>query len=112
MLKANRFQPSPGRVLVKIDEAIMASKSAIILPESVKDNECSRFAIVMAIGPQFDGEDLRGMVSRSLATATKWKLEVGDSVLFHVHEALALKLDGEDYYLVDEEDILGKINLE
>lgn len=90
-----RFQPSPMRVLVKQTDEIVEQKSTIIVPDKVKDNECARVGLVMAIGP----------INQEVYP---WTLKLGDMVLFHIHNALAVKVDGDEFYLLSVEDVLGR----
>ncbi len=91
-----RFTPSPMRVLIEqTDEIVEQQKSPIIIPDQAKDNDCARVGVIVAVGV-IDFESY------------PWPLHVGDIVLFHVHDALKVKVDGTDYYLTALDGVLGR----
>ncbi len=91
-----RFEPAPMHVLIEqTDEIVEHKKSAIIIPDAAKDNECARVGLVVGIG--------------CIDTETyPWPLKLGDVVLFHIHSALKIHVDGTDYHLVGLDDVLGR----
>jgi len=92
-----RFQPSPHRVLVQQTDAVLdLRKSVIIAPDQAKDKDCALAGIIMATGKR-DPD------------AVPFEMEVGDAVLFHVHEAISIKIDGSDYYILSMESVLGRV---
>lgn len=94
-----RFEPSPHRLIVKQTDSVLDSrKTVIIAPDQAKDQECARTGIIMAAG-------------RRDPDAIPYELEVGDAVLFHVHEALAIKIDGDEFYILSMDAVLGKVPL-
>lgn len=94
-----RFEPSPMRVLVRQTDDIVEQKpeSKIIIPDKAKDNECARVGVVMAVGTL----DLE---------AYPWPLKTGEIVLFHIHNALKVNVDGEELHLVAVDDVLGRFS--
>jgi co-chaperonin GroES (HSP10) len=92
-----RFEPSPHRLIVRrADDVLDVHRSIIVAPDRAKDQDCALAGIVMAVG-DMDPE------------IPALKLEVGDAVLFHVHEALEIKIDGEGYYILSMEGVLGRL---
>jgi co-chaperonin GroES (HSP10) len=100
-----RFQPSPERVLIKQTDDIVGQKSLILRPDNYRNKECARCGIVMAVG------DIESEPT-SMLRKPSWSLEVGDTVIFHTHEALELDLDSEKFWVCNNDAVLGKLELE
>lgn len=92
-----RFEPSPMRVLLKQSDELVDKKSIIVIPDAAKDNECARYGVVMAYG-KIDPE------------IVPWTLALGDLVLFHIHEAVKVVVDGDEFYLTGIDGVLGRLN--
>lgn len=90
-----RLIPSPGRIVVKEDESIVQQRGLIIAPDTAR-RDCARFGIVMAVGTK-------------PINMSDFPLSEGDLVMFHVHESMPIKIDGEEFYVVDWSDVLGKL---
>ena len=90
------LQPLHDRVLVKRIEEEQARRGGIIIPDSAKEKPQEGKAI--AVG--------KGRVSE---TGKKNPLDVktGDRVLFGKYAGSEVKLDGEEYLIMKEEDVLG-----
>lgn len=101
--KFSRFSVKPlgSRVLIKPftkEELTKKNSFGIILPDSGKEK--SEQGIVVAVGP---GEYRDGVfVSVSL--------NVGDKVAFSKYGYEDINIDGEEHYLIKEENILAKLN--
>mmetsp|Transcript_59036 Transcript_59036/g.113871 ORF Transcript_59036/g.113871 Transcript_59036/m.113871 type:complete len:103 (-) Transcript_59036:37-345(-) len=96
-----RFVPLADRILVQKLKADVKSAGGIILPDAAKQ-EVNQ-ATVLAIGA--------GRVMKSgetLPMCTK----VGDTVVIPRYGGTELKLDGEEYHIFREEDIVGVIKAE
>ena len=85
------FKPLADRVLVEPTAAETKTASGIIIPDTAKEKP--QEGIVVAAGPGKKDEP----------TAVK----VGDKVLYGKYSGSELKLDGKDYLIVKESDILG-----
>jgi chaperonin GroES len=83
------FQPLGARVLVKRVEEENKTASGIIIPDNAKEKP-SRASVVAA------GGDVEG-------------ISVGDVVVFGKYNGTDLSLDGEDYLVLEQDDILGII---
>ena len=92
------FQPLEDRVLVEASEAETVSAGGILLPESAKEKP--KEGIIIALG---DGKLLENG-ERSSFTFKK-----GDRVLFTSYAGTDVKVDGEDYMIMREDDILAII---
>lgn len=91
------IKPLADRVVIKMLEAEETTKSGIIL--SSKSQEKPQVAEVLAVGPGgvVDGKEI------------KMEVEVGDKVLTSRYAGTEVKLDGEEYKIVSQSDILAKV---
>ena len=81
------FKPLGQRVLVKRMEVEQKTASGIYIPDNAKEKPHT--AEVIAIGNGV--EDVK----------------IGDTVVFEQHAGTTLKLDGEDYLILNIENIIG-----
>lgn len=90
------LQPLGARVLVQRLEAEEKSSGGIILPEAAQERP--REGKVVAVGPGEIGEDGEPMgVS----------VEEGDIVIYASFGGTEVKIDGEEYLIINEDDILA-----
>jgi chaperonin GroES len=90
------LQPLHDRVLVKRVEEEQARRGAIIIPDSAKEKP--QEGKVIAVG--------KGRVSEA-GKKTALDVKAGDRVLFGKYSGSEVKLDGEEYLIMKEEDVLG-----
>ncbi len=95
---ANTIIPLGDRVLVKRLDADEVTKGGIILPDSAKEKP--REAKVISVGAGQLDEDGK----RSPLTVKK-----GDRVLFSAYGGTEIKMNGEDYLILSEDEILAVI---
>lgn len=91
------IKPMVGRVVVKGTEAEETTKSGIVLTSSAKEKP--QFSEVVAVGP--DGV-LNG-------NEVKMAVKIGDKVVTAKYSGTEIKLDGEEYTIINMEDILAII---
>lgn len=93
-----RIKPLQDRVLVKRIEAEEKTASGIIIPDTAKEKP--QEGEVIAVGP-----------GKILDNGTKVELTVkaGDRVLFSKYAGTDVKIDGVEYLIMREDDILGII---
>ena len=89
------IKPLLDRVVVKAEEAEETTKSGIVL--TAASQEKPQFATIVAVGPG-------GMVDGNEVTMF---VKVGDKVITSRYSGTDVKLDGEEYTLVGQEDILA-----
>jgi chaperonin GroES len=91
------IKPLADRVVIKALEAEETTKSGIIL--SSKSQEKPQVAEVIAVGPGgvADGKEI------------KMEVSVGDKVLTSKYAGTEVKVDGEEYTIVSQSDILAKV---
>ncbi|KRQ87652.1 10 kDa chaperonin [Caloramator mitchellensis] len=89
-----KLKPLGDRVVIKKIEAEETTKSGIVLPGSAKEKP--QMAEVVAIGPDVNRDD-------------KTVLNVGDKVIFSKYSGNEVKLDGEEFTILNLSDILAVI---
>jgi len=91
-----KIRPLHDRVVVKRVEEETKTAGGIVLPGSAaeKPSECE----VLAVG---NGKPLDNGQVRTL------EVKVGDKVLFGKYSGTEVKIDGEQFIVMREEDILG-----
>ena len=89
------LKPLSDRVILKAVEAEETTKGGIILTSSAKEKP--EMAEVVAVGPG-------GMVDGKEVVMT---VKVGDKVLTSKYSGTEVKVDGEEYTIVRQSDILA-----
>jgi chaperonin GroES len=90
------IRPLGDKVLIKRLEAEEKTAGGIVLPESAKEKP--KRGEVIALG---DGRTLES------GDRAPIQVEVGDTVLFGSFAGTEITVDGEDYILMSEDDILA-----
>lgn len=90
-----RIKPLADRVVIKMVEAEEKTKSGIILTGSAKEQP--QMAEVIEVGPG-------GMIE---GKEVKMEVKKGDRVIFSKYAGTEVKLDGEEYVILRQNDILG-----
>ena len=91
---AVNFRPLSDKVLVKPSDAEAQTAGGIFIPDSAKQKP--QEGEVIAVGPGRVLDD----GSRSTLTVS-----VGDKVIYSKYGGTELKLDGQEYMILDEEQI-------
>ena len=91
------IKPLLDRVVLQVEEAEQTTKSGIVL--STAAQEKPQFAKIVAVGPGgvVDGKEVTMYV------------KVGDKVIASKYAGTEVKLDGEDYTIVRQGDILAVV---
>jgi chaperonin GroES len=92
------FRPLHDRVVVRRIEAEEKTKGGIIIPDTAKEKPSE--GEIVAVGP--GGRDETGKL-------TPLDVKAGDRVLFGKWSGTEVKLDGVDYLIMKESDIMGVI---
>lgn len=97
MAKLN-IRPLRDRILVKRVEAEEKTKGGIVLPDTAKEKP--KEGIVVSVG--------EGKILDSGERA-KMQLKKDDRVLFTSYAGTEVKVDGEEYLIMGEDDVLAVI---
>ena len=92
------IKPLGERVVIKVLESEEKTKSGIFLPDTAKEKP--QLGKIVAVGP-----------GKTFENGQKVALEVkvGDKVLFAKYAGTEVKLDGEEYTVLKENDILAVV---
>ena len=91
-----KFKPLHDRVLVEREESDEKSAGGIIIPDTAKEKPMQGKIIAVRSG----SKDEQGKV-------TPLDVKAGDTVLFGKWSGTEIKLDGTDYIIMKESDIMG-----
>ncbi|MBQ2687548.1 MAG: co-chaperone GroES [Clostridia bacterium] len=91
------IKPLLDRVVLKVDNAEQTTASGIVLSSAAQEKP--QFANVIAVGPGgvVDGKEVTMYVN------------VGDKVITSKYSGTEVKLDGEEYTIVRQSDILAVV---
>jgi chaperonin GroES len=92
-----KVKPIGDRVLVKRLEAEEKTKGGIVLPDTAKEKPKQGEVIAVGTGKIEDGKKIEMNVKK------------GDKVLFSSYAGTDVKIEGEEYLILKEEDILAII---
>ena len=90
-----KIRPLGEMVVVKMTEAEETTKSGIVLPGTAKEKP--QMAEVIAVGPGgiVDGKEV------------KMEVKIGDKVIARKYAGTEIKLEGQEYIVLRQADILG-----
>ena len=88
-----KIKPLADRVVIKPAEAEQTTKSGIIIPDTAKEKP--QRGLVVAAGPGKKDEPVT--------------VSVGDLVLYGKYSGTEINIEGEDYLIMRESDILAII---
>ena len=92
-----QVKPLGSRVLLKETETEETTKSGIVLPSNAKEKPYMAEVIEAGTGETKDGHEIKMYVKK------------GDRVLYSKYAGTEVKLDGEKYLIVKQDDILAII---
>ena len=93
-----KIRPLQDRVIVQSIEEEAKTKGGIIIPDTAKEKP--QEGKVIAVGP---GKILEN------GTKTTLDVKVGDKILFGKYSGSEIKIEGEEFLMMREDDILGVI---
>ncbi len=93
-----KLRPLQDRILVKRVEQENMTKGGIIIPDSAKEKPAE--GKVVAVGNGKMGEDGKRITP---------DIKEGDRILFGKYSGTEVKIDGEEYLIMREDDVLGII---
>ena len=92
-----QLKPLADRIVLKNAEAEETTKSGIILTGSAKEKPVISEVIAVGPGGNVDGKEI------------VMHVKVGDKVIFSKYAGTEVKLDGEEYVVVRQNDILAVV---
>ncbi|MBQ7036191.1 MAG: co-chaperone GroES [Clostridia bacterium] len=92
------IKPLADRVVIKMLESEETTKSGIVLPGAAKEKP--QMAEVVAVGPGgvVDGKEII------------MEVKVGDKVIMSKYAGTEVKVDGEEFIILRQSDILAKVD--
>jgi chaperonin GroES len=94
-----QVRPLHDRVLVKRSTEEERSKGGIIIPDTAKEKPIQGEIIAVGQGRVNEEGKLRPL-----------DVKKGDRILFGKYAGTEIKIDGDDFLMMREEDILGVLN--
>jgi len=94
-----KFKPLGDRILLKQLEAKEQTKGGIVIPDSVKEKPQEGEIIAV-------GEGKKNSEGKIVPLA----LKASDKILYGKYSGTEVVIDGEDYLIIREEDVLGIIS--
>jgi chaperonin GroES len=95
---ATKFTPLHDRILVRRVEEEGTTRGGIIIPDSAKDKPQEGEVISVGRGKSNDEGKVFPLVVKE-----------GDRILFGKYSGTEIKLDGEDFIIMREEEVLGVV---
>ena len=92
-----KLRPLLDKVVLKKVEAVEVTKAGILLPGTAQEKP--EVSVIVAVGPG-------GLVDGKEVVMT---LSVGDKVITGKYTGTSVKLDGEEYTVVSQADILAVV---
>jgi chaperonin GroES len=93
---AAKFTPLHERILVRRVEEVGATRGGIIIPDSAKDKPQEGEVVSVGKGKTSDEGKVFPLA-----------LKEGDPILFGKYSGTEIKIDGEDFLIMKEEEVLG-----
>jgi len=93
---ATKFTPLHDRVLVRRIEEVGTTRGGIIIPDTAKDKPSEGEVISVGRGKSNDEGKVFPLAVKE-----------GDHILFGKYSGTEIKLDGEDFIIMREEEVLG-----
>ena len=92
------LRPLQDRILVERVEETQKTKGGIIIPDTAKEKPVE--GKVVAAGNGRVGED---------GKLIPMEIKVGDTILFSKYGGTEVKIDGTDYLIMRQDDVLGVV---
>ena len=93
-----KIRPLADRVVVKRVAEEERTKGGIIIPDAAKEKPVEAEIVAVGHGNALDDGTIRPL-----------DVKVGDRILFGKYSGNEIRIDGEDFLIMREEDILGVI---
>jgi chaperonin GroES len=93
------IRPLYDRILVKRIEEQETTRNGIVIPDSAKEKPQEGEVIAVGHGKRLDNGELVAL-----------DVQVGDRILFGKYTGSETKLEGTEYIIMREDDVLGVLN--
>ena len=93
-----KFTPLHDRILVQRADAADKTPGGLFIPENAKDKPIEGEVIAAGNGKILENGSVRPL-----------ELKAGDTVLFGQYSGTEIKIDGETYLIMREEEVLGVV---
>lgn len=93
-----KFRPLYDRILVERVESEEKTKGGIILPETAKEKPQQGKVIAVGHGKRLEDGKLIPL-----------QVKAGDTILFGKYSGSEIKLEGNEYVIMKEDDVLGVV---
>jgi chaperonin GroES len=90
------IRPLHDRVLIKRQEEDTTSPGGIVIPDTAKEKPIKGEVVAVGNGKILDNGEIRAL-----------DVKVGDLVLFAKYSGTEVKLNGAEYLVMREDDIMG-----
>jgi chaperonin GroES len=95
---ALKVKPLGDRVLVEAIEEVEEKKGGIIIPDTAKEKPSESVVVALGTGRKDDDGKI-----------IKFEVKVGDKVLTSKYGGTDIKIDGNEYKILNSDDILAVI---
>jgi chaperonin GroES len=95
-IMATNFTPLHDRILVRREKEAGTTRGGLIIPDSAKDKPQEGTVISVGNGKTNDEGKLFPLAVKE-----------GDTILFGKYSGTEIKLDGQDFLIMKEEEVLG-----
>ena len=90
-----KLKPLGDRVVVEVTESEETTKGGIVLPDTAKEKPAMGNIIAVGSGEVIDGKKV------------ELDVKVGDKVIYSKYAGTEVKLEGEEYLVLRQSDILA-----
>lgn len=91
------IKPLGDRIIIKVIEGEETTKSGIVLPGTAKEKPMQGEVLAVGSGEMVDGKKI------------PLELKVGDKVIYSKYSGTEVKMDGNEYLIVRQSDVLAVI---
>jgi chaperonin GroES len=91
------IKPLGDRVVIKVMESEETTKSGIVLPGTAKEKPMQGEVLAIGSGEMIDGKKV------------PLEVKVGDKVIYSKYSGSEVKMDGNEYLIIRQSDILAII---
>ena len=92
------LKPLGDRLVVKPSEPEDKTKSGLVLPESAKEKPQQGKVLAAGTGRQLEDGSIKALEIKS-----------GDKILYGKYSGTEVQIDGEDYLILREDDVLAVV---